>query len=241
LVKAKAYDAAAMYDGAYAYFMLNDYDRAAQWVDNTLQYAPDHIAARILLARLCILQDRTDDGLAVFDFILSHYGAGLTDGQRKSCDEILSYYGRNDALKLKEQYPHIASFLGLLPSEPSDKADAGQATAEVPVAGSTAKADEDSTQALPAVEEALHSIKAADVSLGEKVNIYNKFAGAYFMQDDLVGAEHFLDEAEKLEAHDELTLQNHAILAKLMGDREKALAYAAKSAGTDFRLLAALK
>ncbi|MBQ4422104.1 MAG: hypothetical protein II880_03350, partial [Schwartzia sp.] len=35
---------AAMYAGAYAYFMLGDYDRAATWIDNTLQFAPGHVA-----------------------------------------------------------------------------------------------------------------------------------------------------------------------------------------------------
>ena len=43
-------DADAFYDAAYSYFMSGDYERAIQWVDNTLRLVPQHVRARILLA-----------------------------------------------------------------------------------------------------------------------------------------------------------------------------------------------
>ena len=92
LIKDKCYDAELMYQGAYCYFMTGDYTRAAQWVDNTLQYAPQHIAARILLARICILEDRTEAGLAVFDFILENYLSALTQEQKEEISDVLEYY-----------------------------------------------------------------------------------------------------------------------------------------------------
>ena len=52
-------DPDAFYDASYAYFMSGDYERATQWVDNTLRLAPQHLGARILLARICFLQERT--------------------------------------------------------------------------------------------------------------------------------------------------------------------------------------
>ena len=52
LAKLQCMDPEVMYRGAYAYFMLGDYDRAANWINNTLTYAPQHVPARILLARL---------------------------------------------------------------------------------------------------------------------------------------------------------------------------------------------
>ena len=49
-----------MYDGAYCYFMSGDYERTAKWLDSVLAAEPAHVKARLLLARLCILEGRTD-------------------------------------------------------------------------------------------------------------------------------------------------------------------------------------
>ena len=75
LVQAGGHDAESLYMGAYSYFMTGDYLRAASMVQNVLTFDPNHVAARILLARVCILEDRADDGLAIFDFVLEHYEA----------------------------------------------------------------------------------------------------------------------------------------------------------------------
>ena len=96
-ISAEVYDAGCMYEGACAYFMLGDYTRAAQWVQNTLQYAPDHAAARLLLARICILEDRVEDGLAIFEFVLAHEATQLTQQQREDMEDILAYYGKSEA------------------------------------------------------------------------------------------------------------------------------------------------
>ena len=65
IVQAKQQTAEDLYKGAYSYFMIGDYTRAAGLVTTVLNAAPDHVAARILLARVCILEDRIDDGLAI--------------------------------------------------------------------------------------------------------------------------------------------------------------------------------
>ena len=112
LIDQKHYEAELMYDGAYAYFMLGDYPRAINWVNTTLTYAPAHALARILLGRICILEDRTEDGLAIFDFVLEHYRQTLPEEALDEMEEILEYYGRNEMDKLKKNYPYIADFLG---------------------------------------------------------------------------------------------------------------------------------
>jgi len=53
-------DADAFYDAAYSYFMSGDYERATQWVDNTLSLVPHHVRARILLA-LALLKTNDRD------------------------------------------------------------------------------------------------------------------------------------------------------------------------------------
>ena len=109
-------EAGLMYDAAYCYFMTGDYQRTATWINNTLTYEPAHKAARILLARLCILEDRTEDGLAIFDFVLDKWQDSLTEDEKDELEEILEYYGRSETEKIRQHYPHIAAFLGLEPA-----------------------------------------------------------------------------------------------------------------------------
>lgn len=99
------------YKGAYSYFMLGDYERAAQWVTNTLNYDSNHIDARILLARLCFMQDRHDDGLAIYDFLAENYRQTMTLAQKDQIMDSSECYVRREAEKLQHQYPHLAQFL----------------------------------------------------------------------------------------------------------------------------------
>ena len=111
LVQKKSVSPQAMYAGAYAYFMMGDYDRAASWIDNTLRYAPNHVAARILLARLCILQEKADAGLAIFDLLTDKFLPGLSEEERDEIESLAGFYGRNEPEKIKRDYPHLAAFL----------------------------------------------------------------------------------------------------------------------------------
>ncbi len=110
-----------MYYGAYAYFMLGDYDRSAKWIDNTLRYAPNHVAARILLARLCILQERANDGLAIFDLLTGSFLAGLSEKEREEIEMLAGFYGRNEPEKVKKDYPNLAAFLRVGEDEPEEE------------------------------------------------------------------------------------------------------------------------
>lgn len=128
-------EADIMYDAAYCYFMTGDYERAATWINNTLTYEPVHKKARILLARLCILEDRTEDGLAIFDYVLEHWADGLTEAEKDELEEILEYYGRSEADKIKQHYPHVAVFLKLMTAEEAAAAKAAAAEAAPPAEG----------------------------------------------------------------------------------------------------------
>ena len=142
-----------MYDAAYAYFMVGDYERAGQWINHTLSYAPGHIPVRILLARLLILQERQDDGLAVFDFVLDKGADTLTEAQRDEIEEIVEFYGRSEGEKIRRSYPHIAALLKL-EAPPAGTKDVSQILASLrqKVAAAGAAAGE-------AVEEAAAAVK----------------------------------------------------------------------------------
>lgn len=113
---------AAMYAGAYAYFMLGDYERAATWIDNTLRFAPGHVAARILLARLCILQEKIDAGLSIFELLTDKFLAGMSDEEKDEVESLSGFYGRNEPERIRKEFPHLAKFLRLGDEEKEDPA-----------------------------------------------------------------------------------------------------------------------
>ena len=160
LAKIKCMDPGVMYDGAMCYFMLGDYERAANWINNTLTYEPNHPQARILLARLCILQDRTEDGLAIFDFVAEHYLPVLSAEEIEDMEDILEYYARNEADKLCASYPHLASFLKL------DGGAGAAAAAAQPVREVSAASEAPAT----AEEDPLAKARAAIASMKQLMN-----------------------------------------------------------------------
>ena len=113
LIKADDIQPDLLYKGAYSYFMLGDYERAAQWVNNTLSYAPQHVEARILLARLCFIQDRNEDGLAIYEFLVKNYRQTMTAEQQEQIKDSSAYYVRREPNKLRQNYPQLAEMLQL--------------------------------------------------------------------------------------------------------------------------------
>ena len=155
LVKGNDIKPEFMYDAAYAYFMVGDYERAGQWINNTLTYEPGNIPVRILLARLLILQEREDDGLAIFDFLLDKGLASLTEEQKDEIEEIVEFYGRSEREKVQRNYPHIAAFLKLEAATPGTR-DVGSILASL-----KAKVAAAGEAAGNAVEEATAAVKPA--------------------------------------------------------------------------------
>lgn len=239
LVQAGDHDAEMLYAGAYSYFMIGDYGRAAGMVESVLSFAPQHIAARILLARICILEDRTDDSLAIFDFVLEHGKDSLTQEQREDMEDILDYYGRNEAEHLKEEFPHVAAFLGLTPVATQVETAAPQVQAVTvvqpqPVAAPAASRTESQSSDYQAE---IQAILSKDITLKEKIHLLQAFAGGHFLDGDYQVAAAFLEAALKIDGQDVNVLRNLAVLAKRMGQNDKALAIAAQMSQTDFLLL----
>lgn len=255
LVQAGDHDPEMLYDGAYSYFMIGDYERAAGMVENVLTFAPGHLAARILLARICILEDRTDDSLAIFDFVLEHSESQLTQEQREDMEDILEYYGRNEAEHLQADFPHVAAFLGLAPAATSAAAPAPKASSftvpaapvepAAPVTVTEAPAVEapiaapEAPQAAAAesVEAEIQAVMGKDASLSDKVRLLQAFAGGHFTAGEYAAAAKLLETALTIDGQDVNVIRNLAVLAKRMGKVDKALELAARMPQTDFLLL----
>ena len=222
----------ACYAGAYAYFMQGDYQRAATWVENTLTYLPSHVPARILLARLCILEDRTAEALSVLDVLLEAKNS-LREAEQSEIREIAGYYGRTRKEMVCRDYPHIASFLQLAGDASASAGEADVAT------GSTEAAQGGGILAL--AQKKAEEIAGMPCSAKEKVQLLCSFAGAWYFDGELAAAELLLGEALRMDSNDSAALKGMALIAAESGDTERAVRFAACVRPTDFLLLQRLR
>lgn len=240
-------DADAFYDASYAYFMSGDYERATQWVDNTLRLAPQHLGARILLARICFLEERTSDGLAIAEFVLKNYAAALSAEDKKELAEVLDYYGTTKEDEIRAGYPAIARFLQV-----DDAAPKAQTAAFRPLAQQVQRIEAQPVQQMqPSQHSAADDEKEAmrlaqeilgkNIALLEKVHLLNSFAAGFFLEGSFTAAKHLLKQALGLDAHDEMTLKNMGYTLVALGERDAALELVARMKLPDFGLLAAVR
>ena len=228
-------------DVARAYFELGDYKRAADWVSNALSVDPGNVDVRILLARICQRERRTDDALKLYENILAAHTAALTAAQRAEIEQRAGLDARLAQDKTRMAYPHLAALLGLAP------APAASTVPSVPASSGTAPIAPVSVPAAPAAQSSASAkaqaaqILAQPIRPAEKMAALNAFAGAAYVQDDYAGARELLTAALELDPGCDVTLRNMALLLHEMGEREKALQVAAKMGQTDFMLLRTLK
>lgn len=228
-------------DVARAYFELGDYKRAADWVSNALSVDPGNVDVRILLARICQRERRTDDALKLYENILATHTAALTAAQRAEIEQRAGLDARLAQDKTRTAYPHLAALLGLAP------APAAPTVPSVPASSGTAPIAPVSVPAAPAAQSAGNAkaqaaqILAQSIRPAEKMAALNAFAGAAYVQDDYAGARELLTAALELDPGCDVTLRNMALLLHEIGEREKALQVAAKMGQTDFMLLRTLK
>jgi len=228
-------------DVARAYFELGDYKRAADWVSNALSMDPGNVDVRILLARICQRERRTDDALKLYENILAVHAAALTAAQRAEIEQRAGLDARLAQDKTRTAYPHLAALLGLAP------APAAPTVPSVPASSGTAPIAPVSVPAAPAAQSSgsakaqATQILAQPIRPAEKMAALNAFAGAAYVKDDDAGARELLTAALELDPGCDVTLRNMALLLHEMGEREKALQVAAKMGQTDFMLLRTLK
>ena len=225
-------------DVARAYFELGDYKRAADWVSNALSVDPGNVDVRILLARICQRERRTDDAMKLYENILAVHAAALTDAQRVEIEQRAGLDARLARDKTRTAYPHLAALLGLAPAPaaaavPAESSAAPIEPAPIPAASTAQSSGSAKAQAA--------QILAQSIRPAEKTAALNAFAGAAYVQDDYAGARELLTAALELDPGCDVTLRNMALLLHEIGEREKALQVAAKMGQMDFMLLRTLK
>lgn len=228
-------------DVARAYFELGDYKRAADWVSNALSMDPGNVDVRILLARICQRERRTDDALKLYENILALHTAVLTDAQRAEIEQRAGLDARLAQDKTRMAYPNLAALLGLASAPAAPTAPAAPASSGTALIAPVSVPAAPTAQSFGSAKEQAAQILAQSIRPAEKMAALNAFAGAAYVKDDYAGARELLTAALELDPGCDVTLRNMALLLHEMGDREKALQVAAKMGQTDFMLLRTLK
>ena len=226
-------------DVARAYFEMGDYTRAASWVTNALSRDSSNVDVRILLARICQREKRSDDALKLFENLLSVHKRALSYEQRTEIGRLAGLDARLDSARTRAEYPQLAALLGRAATIEAEAAAPVEAAPAAASAAPTVPAQADSSAA--EAEEQAAAILAQEIRPAEKVEALNAFAGAAYTADDYSGAKAFLMAALQLDPGCDATIRNMALLLHELGERDKALQVAAKMRTADFMLLRTLK
>lgn len=116
-----------------------------------------------------------------------------------------------------------------LPDEPVEERKSAGESRSLP--------EEAAGEAARPLDDILADISQRQVSLAEKIQLLHSFAGAAYWQGDYAGAKALLMEALRIDDKDEATLRNLAFTLAALGDKEKAVAIAARMKRADFALL----
>ncbi len=227
MIQAKCYDADTMYAGAFSYFMLGDYKRASDWVNNTLTYDPQNINVRILLARLCFLEDRVNDGLAVCNFVMQYYSNNLNDEQQHDLEDLVSMYIDDDGVD-KTIYPYLLTMIN---------DDATIDTTEEAAASPLVKEADNKIIALDIAKAKCQEIMQQQLALTDKVKLLNSFAASFYLDKDFASAELLLAEALRIDTKNDATLRNMIMTQLRLGNIAKAKKFATEMTIADFILL----
>lgn len=109
IARHKKMDPEIMYMGANCYFMTGDYERAARWVNSTLSYDPQNISARLLLSRLCFVEEKPDDGFVILNFVVENFSGSIKEEEKTRLLEMLGYCNEKMADTMK-QYPALMEY-----------------------------------------------------------------------------------------------------------------------------------
>lgn len=109
IAQRKKMDPEVMYMGASCYFMTGDYERAAKWVNNTLSYDPQNVPAKLLLARLCFVEDKAENGFAILDLLVEKNSGAMGEEEKKTLLEMLGYC-KGNMPDLMEKHPLLLKY-----------------------------------------------------------------------------------------------------------------------------------
>lgn len=175
-------DGEVMYWGAQCYFMTGDFARAERWVSNALNNGYNSASLKILLATLCMTEERDEEGFELCEAALTEGMGEMTSQEKEIFDEFMDNirYGYDE---LAAKYPKLNAYLqqtkdnsetdsaiSKLKQLMNHEAEAETAPAEPAKAEPAENTNEDKAQAaLARLRQLLSKNKAAEEQQAETV------------------------------------------------------------------------
>ena len=106
----KQMDGEIMYWGAQCYFFTGDFERAEKWVNNALNNGYNSVGVKMLLATLCMTEERNKDAFKLCDAVLTEGIEGMSKQDQEIFDNFMDNisYGYDE---LVSEYPKISAYL----------------------------------------------------------------------------------------------------------------------------------
>ncbi len=106
----KQMDGEIMYWGAQCYFFTGDFERAEKWVNNALNNGYNGVGVKMLLATLCMTEERNEDAFKLCDAVLTEGIEGMSKQDQEIFDNFMDNisYGYDE---LVSEYPKISAYL----------------------------------------------------------------------------------------------------------------------------------
>ena len=106
----KQMDGEIMYWGAQCYFFTGDFERAEKWVNNALNNGYNSVGLKMLLATLCMTEERNEDAFKLCEAVLTEGIEGMSKQDQEIFDNFMDNisYGYDE---LVAEYPKISAYL----------------------------------------------------------------------------------------------------------------------------------
>ena len=105
----KQMDGEIMYWGAQCYFFTGDFERAEKWVNNALNNGYNSGGVKMLLATLCMSEERNEDAFKLCEVVLTEGIEGMSKQEQEIFDNFMDNisYGYDE---LVSEYPKISEY-----------------------------------------------------------------------------------------------------------------------------------
>lgn len=106
----KQMDGEIMYWGAQSYFFTGDFERAEKWVYNALNNGYNSVGVKMLLATLCMTEERNEDAFKLCEAVFTEGTEGMSKQDQEIFDNFIDNisYGYDE---LVSEYPKISAYL----------------------------------------------------------------------------------------------------------------------------------
>ncbi len=106
----KQMDGEIMYWGAQCYFFTGDFERAEKWVNNALNNGYNSGGLKMLLATLCMSEERNEDAFKLCEAVLTDGIEGMSQQEQEIFDNFMDNisYGYDE---LVSEHPKISEYL----------------------------------------------------------------------------------------------------------------------------------